>query len=252
MSEKIFETMVKKPKRSLKWLFFPVSLLFHGLLIAGIIVVPLLSEGSRLPKVKVYDLLLMAPAPPQTPAPPKGKREGKKGSGESKPRPAQVKPKPSTSRDFVPPIDIPEDIPEEKFDDIVASMHLGGDGDVVGGVTGIDIDSGGESILGKDRDDAASSGPLRLTHVQPPRLIKRVAPDYPTAPRKAHIEGVVSIEAVTDIYGRVIKVRVTSGHPLLRGAAVQAVKQWIYEPYILNGIPRPVTFKVDVHFKLQR
>ncbi|MGD2084596.1 MAG: energy transducer TonB [Candidatus Aminicenantes bacterium] len=250
MSEKIFETMVKKPKSTLKWLFFPVSLLFHGLLIAGIIVVPLMSEQSRLPEVKVYDLLLMAPAPPQTPSPPKGKREGNKGSGESKPRP--VKPKPSTIRRFVPPIDIPEDIPEEKFDDIVTSMHLGDDGDVVGGITGIDIDRTGDYLLGKKDADGSSSEPVRLTNVQPPRLIKRVAPDYPNAPMKAHIEGVVTIEAVTDIYGRVIKVKVTSGHPLLRGAAVQAVKQWIYEPYILNGIPRPVTFTVNVHFKLQR
>jgi TonB family protein len=249
MSEKIFETMVKKPKLTLKWLFFPVSLLFHGLLIAGIIVVPLMSEESRLPDVKIYDLHLMAPAPPQTPSPPKGKRDGNKGGGEPKPRP--VKPKPSTLREFVPPPDIPGDILEESIDDIAAAMNIGDDGEVDGGVIGIDIDSGKPSILGKKSVDAASSEPVRLTHVQPPRLIKRVAPDYPIAPIKAHIEGVVSIEAVTDIYGKVVKVRVTSGHPLLRGAAIQAVKQWIYEPYILNGIPRPVSFTVDVNFKLQ-
>jgi TonB family protein len=250
MSEKIFETMVKKPKRSLKWLFFPVSLLFHGLLIAGIIVVPLMSEQSRLPEVKIYDLLLMAPAPPQTPSPPKGKRSGTKGSGESKPRP--VKPKPSTLKRFVPPIDIPEDDVEESLDDIAAAMNTGNDGGVDGGVTGIDTGIDGPSILGIGCDDGSSSQQVQLTHVQPPRLIKRVSPNYPIIARKAAIEGVVSIEAVTDIYGRVVTVRVTSGHPLLRGAAVQAVKQWIYEPYILNGIPRPVSFTVDVNFKLQR
>jgi TonB family protein len=249
MSEKIFETMVKKPKLTLKWLFFPVSLLFHGLLIAGIIVVPLMSEQSRLPDVKIYNLHLMAPAPPQTPSPPKGKRGGNGGGSEPKPRP--VKPKPSTLRRFVPPIDIPEDFVEESIDDIAAAMNIGDDSGVDGGVIGIDTGIG-PSILGKDRTDSASSEQVRLTHVQPPRLIKRVAPDYPIAPRKAHIEGVVSIEAITDIYGRVVKVRVTSGHPLLRAAAVQAVKQWIYEPYILNGIPRPVSFTVNVVFKLQR
>lgn len=250
MSKKIFETMVKKPKRSLKWLFFPVSLLFHGLLIAGIIVVPLMSEQSRLPEVKVYDLLLMAPAPPQTPSPPKGKRNSNRGSGESKPRP--VKPKPSTLNRFVPPIDIPEDDVEESLDDIAAAMNMGGNGEVDGGVVGIDTGIDGPSILGTGSADGSLSQQVQLTHVQPPRLIKRVSPNYPTVARKAAIEGVVLIEAVTDIYGRVIKVRVTSGHPLLRGAAVQAVKQWIYEPYILNGIPRPVTFTVNVNFKLQR
>lgn len=250
MSEKIFETMVKKPKLTLKWLFFPVSLLFHGLLIAGIIVVPLMSEQSRLPEVKVYDMLLMAPAPPQTPSPPKGKRDGSKGGSESKPRP--VKPKPSTLKRFVPPIDIPEDVVEESIDDIAASMNMGDNGLVDGGVIGIDTGIDGPSILGTGSDDGSSSQQVQLTHVQPPRLIKRVAPIYPIVAIKAHIEGVVTIDAVTDIYGRVVKVRVTNGHPLLRGAAVQAVKQWIYEPYILNGIPRPVTFTVNVNFKLQK
>ena len=251
MSEKIFETMVKKPKSTLKWVTFPVSLVFHGLLIAGLVVLPLISEGSRFPDVKkIYDLVLMAPAPPQTPAPPKGKRSGNRGDGELKPRP--VKSKPSTIKRFVPPIDISVDSLDESLDDIAASMNMGDDDKVVGAQTDIDIPGDSPSILGKDRADAASSEPVRLTHVQPPRLIKRAAPIYPIAPIKAHIEGVVTIEAVTDIYGRVVKVRVTSGHPLLRAAAVQAVEQWIYEPYILNGIPRPVTFTVNVNFKLQR
>lgn len=249
MSEKIFETMVKKPKRSLKWLFFPVSLVFHGLLIAGIIVVPLMSEGPLPPEVKIYDLLL-APAPPQTPSPPKGKKGGSRGDGETKPQP--VKPKPSTLKRFVPPIDIPDEIPEERFEDIAAAVNTGNDSGVVGGIIGIDIGGEGSSILGDKNAKGSSSGPVLLTHVQPPRLIKRVAPIYPIAPIKAHIEGVVSIEAVTDIFGRVVKVRVTSGHPLLRAAAVQAVKQWIYEPYILNGIPRPVSFTANVNFKLQK
>ena len=251
MSEKIFETMVKKPKSTLKWLSFPVSLVFHGLLIAGIIVVPLISEGSRFPDIKkIYDLVLMVPAPPQIPAPPQGKRGGNRGDSESKPRP--VKSKPITIREFVSPPEIPGDLQEESIDDIAAAMNMENNGKVEGGIIDSDIPSDRLSIIEKDSTAAASSEPVRLTQVQPPRLIKRVAPIYPIAPIKAHIEGVVSIEAVTDIYGRVVKVRVTSGHPLLRDAAVQAVKQWIYEPYILNGIPRPVSFKVDVTFKLER
>jgi TonB family protein len=251
MSEKIFETMVKKPESTLKWLFFPVSLVFHGLLIAGIIVVPLISEGSRFPDVKkVYDLVLMVPAPPQTPAPPQGKRGGNRGDSESKPRP--VKPKPITIREFVSPPEIPGYLRDESLDDIAAAMNMRDDDKVIGAQTDIDIPGDSPSILGKDRADAASSEPIRLTHVQPPRLIKRVTPDYPTAPIKAHIEGIVSIEAVTDIYGRVVKVRVITGHPLLRAAAVQAVEQWIYEPYIIDGIPRPVTFTAVVTFKLER
>jgi TonB family protein len=163
-----------------------------------------------------------------------------------------VKPKPSTQHRFVPPIDIPEDVVDESLDDIAESMNMGDNGEVDGGVIGIESGIDGPSILGTGSGDGSLSQQVQLTHVQPPRLIKRVAPIYPTVAKKAHIEGVVSVEAVTDIYGRVVKIRVTNGHPLLRGAAVQAVKQWIYEPYILNGIPRPVSFTVNVNFKLQK
>jgi outer membrane biosynthesis protein TonB len=45
--------------------------------------------------------------------------------------------------------------------------------------------------------------------------------------------------------------RVISGHPLLNDAALSAIKQWVYEPYILNGIPKPVIFTATVTFTLQ-
>ena len=70
----------------------------------------------------------------------------------------------------------------------------------------------------------------------------------PVVLEKAKIRGDVVIEAVTDIYGRVIKATVITGHPLLRHAAREAVLQWVYEPYIVNGIPRPAQFSVVVHF----
>jgi TonB family protein len=85
-----------------------------------------------------------------------------------------------------------------------------------------------------------------------PKLIKRVAPRYPIAPLKARIQGTVKIEASTDIYGRVANVKVIKGHPLLRDAAVHAVRQWVYEPYMINGMPKPVKFIVDIHFRLQK
>ncbi len=67
----------------------------------------------------------------------------------------------------------------------------------------------------------------------------------------AHVVGRVEIDASTDIYGRVIEARVTSGNALLNGAALEAVKKWIYEPYLVNGIPRPVRFTVTITFSLE-
>jgi TonB family protein len=82
-----------------------------------------------------------------------------------------------------------------------------------------------------------------------PRLIHRVAPVYPWSALKAHIEGDVVLEVENDIKGNVKKVRVVSGHPRLKHAAVQAVKKWKYEPYMINGEPKRVLFTEIVSFR---
>jgi TonB family protein len=86
--------------------------------------------------------------------------------------------------------------------------------------------------------------------VKPPKLIREVEPVYPEAARKAQVEGVVIIEATTDTYGRVDKVKVLRSIPLLDQAAVDAVKRWVYEPMVIDGKPRPVTFTVTIRFQL--
>ena len=93
---------------------------------------------------------------------------------------------------------------------------------------------------------------LKIASVTQPKLIRRISPEYPPAALKAHICGEVIIEAITDIYGRVIKATVISGHLLLRQAAREAVLQWVYEPYIVNGIPRPAGFLVVVNFDYKK
>jgi TonB family protein len=86
--------------------------------------------------------------------------------------------------------------------------------------------------------------------IKPPKLIKEVEPAYPDAARKAGIEGLVIMEATTDTYGRVAEVKVLRSIPLLDQAAVDAVKQWVYEPMVIDGKPRPVTFTVTTRFRL--
>lgn len=82
-----------------------------------------------------------------------------------------------------------------------------------------------------------------------PRLIHWVAPVYPQSALDGFIEGYVVLEVENDIKGNVKKVRAISGHPLLRRAAVQAVKKWIYEPYMINGEPSRVLFTATIRFK---
>jgi len=95
------------------------------------------------------------------------------------------------------------------------------------------------------------ASPVRAVgEIKPPKLIKKVEPVYPEIARQAQVEGVVILEATTDIYGRVKAVRVLRSIPLLDQAAVDAVRQWVYEPMIIDGEPRGVIFTVTVSFKL--
>ena len=61
----------------------------------------------------------------------------------------------------------------------------------------------------------------------------------------------VIVETTTDIYGRVKKVKILRSIPELDQAAMDAVKQWIYEPIIIDGKPRGVIFTVTITFKLK-
>ncbi len=87
--------------------------------------------------------------------------------------------------------------------------------------------------------------------IKPPRLIKKVDPVYPEEARQAGIEWVVILEVTTDVHGRVAGIKVLRSVPMLDAAAIEAVKQWVYEPVIIDGEPRPVVFTVTVSFRLK-
>jgi TonB family protein len=98
-----------------------------------------------------------------------------------------------------------------------------------------------------------ASGVLRAggnEQIKPPKLIKQVDPIYPEEARKAGVEGVVILEATTDTYGRVAGIKVLRSIPPLGQAAMDALKQWVYEPMVINGRPMPVVFTVTMQFKL--
>jgi protein TonB len=95
--------------------------------------------------------------------------------------------------------------------------------------------------------------PMRVGgRVQEARLIQRREPVYPPLARQARIQGVVKLEAVIGPDGRVEKVQAISGPPLLRQAAIDAVRQWVYEPSRLNGQPVRTTTQIEINFTLGR
>jgi len=81
-------------------------------------------------------------------------------------------------------------------------------------------------------------------------LTTRVAPVYPPRAKAARAQGTVSLQALIGKDGQVMKVRVLSGPAMLRQAAMDAVKQWIYKPYVLNGKPVEVLTTVNLIFAL--
>lgn len=86
--------------------------------------------------------------------------------------------------------------------------------------------------------------------VQAARLMHEVTPNYPPIARQARIGGTVALSATIAPDGKVRDLHVLSGNPLLVDAAVNAVKQWVYQPTYLNGKPVEVLTEVDVRFTL--
>ena len=81
-------------------------------------------------------------------------------------------------------------------------------------------------------------------------LEKKVDPQYPPDAKAQHIQGVVLLQVKIDKEGSVYDVQLISGHPQLAPAAIDAVKQWKYKPYLLNGYPVDVETQITVNFTL--
>ena len=97
------------------------------------------------------------------------------------------------------------------------------------------------------------SAPIRVGgDVQAARIIQQPIPVYPPLARNARISGQVKLEGIIGKDGRIQHLRVLSGHPLLTQAALDAVRQWVYKPTLLNGEPVEVIAPIEVNFTLGR
>lgn len=94
--------------------------------------------------------------------------------------------------------------------------------------------------------------PVRRSVMMQGNLIHKVEPQYPTMAKQLRIEGPVVVKAFISREGTIERVQVEKGHPWLAKAALDAVQQWRYRPYYLNGEPIEVETEVTVNFVLQR
>lgn len=91
---------------------------------------------------------------------------------------------------------------------------------------------------------------VRVSHMMEGNLIHRVQPEYPQLARQARIQGTVVLCAIINRDGRIENLQVLSGHPMLVPAAIEAVRQWRYRPYLLNDQPVEVETQITVNFTL--
>jgi protein TonB len=86
--------------------------------------------------------------------------------------------------------------------------------------------------------------------VQAAKLIRQPKPAYPPLAKQARIQGTVRFNAVIGKDGTIQNLTLVSGHPLLVQSATEAVRQWVYQPTLLNGEPVEVVTQIDVNFTL--
>jgi TonB family protein len=115
-----------------------------------------------------------------------------------------------------------------------------------------EADSLGAGLAIGNKQPAAPAAPVAIGgDVKQAKLISSVPPVYPTLAKTQHVSGAVTIDALIDANGRVTTMKVISGPTLLQQAAMDALKQWKYQPAKLDGKTVPMHLSVTIQFRLQ-
>jgi periplasmic protein TonB len=228
-----------------------LSFAFQGLLIGILLIVPMMLTEA-LPQQQLLTFLVAPPPPPPPPA-----------------AQALAKVVRQTQSDLLSggqlrtPSRIPEKVQmihEEEAPPALPSM-----GGVVGGVPG-GVPGGqlGGVIGGIISQTSSLSAIPKFSPPTPPKrvrvsqgitkgfLIQKIEPKYPSLALAARIWGQVVLQAIISKDGEIKELSLVSGHPVLAPAAIEAVRQWRYRPYLLNGAPVEVETTVTVTFLISQ
>jgi protein TonB len=227
-----------RPKGNKRFLFW-IALAIHAGALITLIVVPLVRVDRDLPRFESMATFLVrppqAPPPPPPPPPPAPPRA----SGTSNPaRPRLLE------ASFIASVALPNAIPAEDF----GGFDFGTPGGIVGGIPGGVV----AGIVGGLVDfPPQSAEPVRLDfRKEEARPVTRVEPVYPDLAAQARVQGVVILEVLVDVQGLPSSVNVLRSVPLLESAAIEAVRQWRWNPYELLEKPVPFWVTVTVNFRL--
>jgi protein TonB len=240
--------------RSARFTTTAVSAMAHVVVLVAL-VIPALYATDVLPEPKEAMAFFVSAPPPPPPPPPAAPVIDKPAPAKPTPRTAPARPVAVARPVPAAPVEAPKSItPETGFEtegpDVVAEAGFEGGiaGGIVSGVVGGIVSAAPPP---PPPPPPAPRGPIRVGgDIQAPRLIHRVEPEYPLIAQHAQIQGIVILEATVDRHGRVDEVRVLRSHSFLNDAAVAAVRQWRYEPLMLNGEPQPFVLTVTVSFSI--
>ncbi len=219
-----------------------LSFVLQILLLCILILIPLIYTDA-LPKTQLMTFLVAPPPPPPPPPPP---------------QPTQVRVVRQVQSELVngqlrTPTKIPEKVQMIKEEEAPPAMGAGVMGGVPGGVPGGSMGGVIGGIVNQTAAIPKVATPQRVcvsTGVSTGLLIRRIQPNYPPLARQARIQGTVVLQAEISKEGTIQNLQLISGHPMLAPAAIEAVKQWRYKPYLLNGEPVAVETQVVVNFTL--
>jgi protein TonB len=221
-----------------------VSFFLQAILLGILILIPLIYTEA-LPKQQLMTFLVAPPPPPPPPPPPAAMPVKVVKQVVSEIANGQLRT----------PTKIPEKVQMIKEEEAPPVASIGG---VVGGVPGGVPGGSMGGVIG----GIIGSTPVAVPKIATPQrvrvsqgvsqglLIHQVKPTYPALARQARIYGSVVLQAVIAKDGSIQGLHVMSGHPMLTQSAIDAVKQWRYKPYFLNGEPVEVETQITVNFTL--
>ena len=221
---------------------FAISLLLQSAVLTFVAAIPFI-YAEPLPSRRLMSFLIAPPSPPPPPAPPAAERTVR----------VIVKARPQP-QPIVQPAEIPSAV--ARFVDPPSPPIISGYAVSVPGGTG---DAGVKDLIENEIAPPLPPPPIPQPHpeiirvggqVAAAKLISQPKPVYPMLAIKTRTQGTVRLEAVINRDGAIENLTVVSGHPLLIPAALEAVRQWRYQPTLLNGVPVEIITTVDVNFTL--
>jgi len=220
-----------------------IAFILEVLFLIVLVLLPLIFTEA-LPTKQLMTMLTAPPPPPPPPPPPAAapvivkKIQSELDNGQLR-TPTAIPKKIQMIKEDEPP-------PSAGPAGVVGGVPGGVPGGAMGGVLG-SVMSGIPTAVPK----AATPQRVRVSQgVSQGLLVHKVQPQYPPLARQARIQGVVVLQALIGKDGNIQNLHVVSGHPMLTNAALEAVKEWKYKPYYLNGEPVEVETTINVNFTL--